>query len=117
MTSTTTHVASLHYGQYDLATLQTWTQRPLAVTKCFVRDVYSLKALIPPGITAAEYLGRGAFVKGVWGFQTNLRCLPARSMALPDGGDCRLGGWSGEQGKDALNHWSAITLFSMPDDS
>jgi len=61
MTSTFPSLATTHIGPYDLATLQTWTQRPQAVTKCFVQDVYSLKALIPGQVHAGDYLGRGRF--------------------------------------------------------
>ena len=41
------------------SSLQTWVHRPQAVAKCFVSDVYALRALIPGEFTLSSYASRG----------------------------------------------------------
>lgn len=41
------------------ASLQTWVYRPQAVTKCFVSDVYRMRALLPADSLAQRFAPRG----------------------------------------------------------
>jgi len=42
-----------------LSTLQTWVHRSQAIAKCFVSDVYGLRALVPAELTLSSYASRG----------------------------------------------------------
>jgi hypothetical protein len=44
---------------YPLSTLQTYVQRPSAITKCFISDVYALRACVPADVQGTSYIGRG----------------------------------------------------------
>ena len=42
----------------SLSALQTWVHRPQAIAKCFISDVYGLRALAPAEETLSTYTGR-----------------------------------------------------------
>lgn len=51
--------ADIQELSYSLGELSTWVQRPQAIAKCFVSDVYALKSLIPVQLDPTKYSGRG----------------------------------------------------------
>ena len=51
---------------YPLSTLQTYVQRPSAITKCFISDVYALRACLPADAQGMSYIGRGERPDILW---------------------------------------------------